>query len=130
VPLAEPSKELAARVLSRVGVEQRLVGVTMTPMAGVQQYPIHGFAEAINFLRIGGAAEALASGPRASIPYVDPKVLRRWVEEVFGDTDLAHAIEELINNGDSYADTIVRIRELMERRLSQSEAALRDENST
>jgi hypothetical protein len=124
VSLSEPSQELAARVLSSVGVEQRLVGARMTPMAGVQQHPIHSFAEAIGFLQIGSAAEVLASGPGASIPYVEPNVLRRWVEEVFGDTDLADAIGELINKGDNYAATIGRIRDLMERRLSQCEAVL------
>ena len=124
--LPEPSEELATRILSRLGVEERLVGARMSPMSGVQQYPIHGFREAVNFLKLDSAAEVLAWGPRASVPYVDPKVLRLWVEEVFGDTNLAEAIGEVIGEGDNYPGTIGRSRELMKQRLEQCEALLED----
>lgn len=124
--LPEPSEELAARLLSRLGLEERLVGAKMSPMSGVQQYPIHGFREAVNFLKLDSAAEILSWGPRASVPYVDPKVLRLWVEEVFGDTDLAEAIGEVIGEGGNYPGTIGRARELMKQRLDQCEALLED----
>jgi hypothetical protein len=126
VVLSEPSVELATRLLSRLGVEERLVGTKMSPMSGVQQYPIHGFREAVNFLKLDSAAEVLSWGPRASVPYVDPKVLQLWVQEVFRDTDLAEAIGEVIGEGDSYAGTIGRARELMKHRLDQCEALLED----
>jgi hypothetical protein len=129
VPLSEPPEELVTKLLSRVGLEERLVGLKMTPMSGVQQYPIHGFRQAVNFLRLDSAGEVLAMGPRASIPYVDPKVLERWVAEVFGDTDLADAIGEATNRGNNYVDRMGRIRELMEQRLSQCEATLGDEST-
>lgn len=129
MPLSEPPEELVTKLLSRVGLEERLVGLKMTPMSGVQQYPIHGFRQAVNFLRLDSAGEVLAMGPRASIPYVDPKVLERWVAEVFGDTDLADAIRKATNRGNNYVERMGRIRELMEQRLNQCEAALGDESS-
>lgn len=110
--------------MSRVRFEERLFGARMTPMAGVQQYPIYGLREAVNFLQVRGSAEVLAAGPTASIPYIDPKVLTRWVEEAFGDTDLADAMGEVISEGDHYPQTICRIRELMAQRLSQCQAVL------
>jgi hypothetical protein len=100
------------------------VGAKMSPMAGVQQYPIYSLLEAVNFLRVQSAAQVLAAGPTASIPYVDPKVLRRWVEEAFGDTDLADAMREVISQGDPYPQTIVRLRELMAQRLSRCQVVL------
>ncbi len=124
MPLSDPSQELAVKLLSRVGFEERLVGAKMSPMAGVQQYPIYGLAEAVNFLRVQSAAQVLAAGPTASIPYVDPKVLRRWVDKAFGDTDLAEAMREVISEGDPYPQTIVRLRELMARRLSQCQVVV------
>ena len=128
MPLSDPSQELAAKLMSRVGIEERLVGTKMSPMAGVQQYPIYGLREAVNFLQVDSAAEVLAAGPTASIPYVDPKVLRRWVEEVFGDTDLADAMGEVISEGDHYPQTICRVRELMAQRLSQCQAVLTNDD--
>lgn len=104
------------------------MGAKMSPMAGVQQYPIYGLLEAVNFLRVESAGQVLAAGPTASIPYVDPKVLRRWVEEVFGDTDLADAMEEVISEGDHYPQTIGRVRELMAQRLSQCQAVLTNDD--
>jgi len=129
VPLSEPTEELVTKLLSPVGAGEHLVGLKMTPMSGVQQYPIHGFRQAVNFLRLDSAGEVLAMGPRASIPYVEPKVLERWVAEVFGDTDLADAIREATNRGNYYVERMDSIRELMEQRLSQCEAALRDEST-
>lgn len=122
--LPEPSEELATRLLCRLGVGERLVGVKMSPMSGVQQYPIYGFREAVNFLKLDSAAEVLSWAPHVSVPFVDPKVLRLWVEEVFGDSDLAEAIGKVIGEGHSHAETIGRARELMKQRLEQCEALL------
>lgn len=126
--LSDPSPELAAKLMSRVRTEECLVGAQMTPMAGVHQYRIYGLGEAINFLQVESAAQVLAAGPTASIPYVDPQVLRRWVEETFGDIDLAHAMEEVISEGDHYPQTISRLRELMAQRLRQCQAVLTNDD--
>jgi len=99
-------------------------------MTGVRQCPVYGFREAVNLLQVGSAAEVLAWGPRASVPYVDPKVLRMWIEEVFGDTELAEAIGEVIHAGDNYPEAMGRIRELMGQRLRQCEAVLEAHKST
>ncbi len=124
--LSQPSEELAARLVAKVGYEKRLVGVRMTPMAGVLEFPIYGLEEAVNFLQVDSFEEVLAGGPRASIPYVDPNALKRWVEEVFGDTELAEALGDAIEEGTNYVETIRPIKGLMEQRLSQCKAVLED----
>ena len=124
VTLSEPSRELATRFVSKVVFEERIVGARMTPMAGVLQRPIHGIEEAANFLQIETLEEVSAAGPRASIPYIDPRVLKTWVEEVFADTELAQAIGAAIDEGSNYVDTMKPIKELMDQRLEQCKAVL------
>jgi hypothetical protein len=127
--LSEPSKELAAKVLGKVGFHERLVGVRMTPMAGALQQPIHGFQEATNFLHIDSLDHVLAAGPRASVAYIDPTALKRWVGEVFGDTELAEAMGEAIEKCNSYVETIRPVRQLMEQRLNQCKAVVKGEGA-
>ncbi len=122
--LSEPSKELATRLLAEVSFEERLRAANLTPMAGARQHSIYGFRQAVNFLRIEELEDLMAAGPRASIAYVDPDALRRWVAEVFGDTELADAIGGAIAEGTSYVETMRPVKELMEYRLSQCEAVL------
>jgi hypothetical protein len=128
VRLSEPSRELAARILAKVGFEERLVGARMTPMSGVQEYPMYRFREAVNFLQVRSAREVVVAGPSASIPYVDPNILGKWVEEVFADTELAEAIREVVDGGGNCMDTIGRVSDLMRRRLEQCEAALQHDD--
>lgn len=129
VTLSEPSRELATRFVSKVAFEERIVGARMTPMAGVLQRPIHGIEEAANFLQIETLEEVSAAGPRASIPYIDPKRLKEWVEDVFGDTELAQAMGVAIDEGTNYVDTVKPIKELMDQRLEQCKAVLRQNSS-
>lgn len=124
VRLSEPSRELAARLLGEIGFEERLRAANLTPMAGAREHSIYGFRQAVNFLRIDEFEDLMAAGPRASIAYVDPDALRRWVAEVFGDMELADAIGKAIAEGSSYVETMRPVKALMEHRLSQCEAVL------
>jgi hypothetical protein len=124
VTLSEPSKELAIRLLGDVSFEEGLRAGNLTPMRGTLQHSIYGFRQAVNFLRIDEFEDLVAAGPRASVAYIHPDALRRWVAEVLGDTELADAIGEAIAEGTNYVETMRPVKELMEHRLSQCESVL------
>jgi hypothetical protein len=129
VTLSEPSKELATRLLGEVSFEERLRAANLTPMGGTREQSIYGFRQAVNFLRIDEFEDLVAAGPRASVAYIHPDALRRWVAEVLGDTELAEAIGEAIADATNYVEIVRPVKELMEHRLSQCEAVLADKGS-
>jgi len=53
--------------------------------------------------------------------FVEPRDLERWVGETLGDKELAEAISEKIKDGNSYAERILPIRELLKNRLRKCE---------
>ena len=91
IELSEPSRDLAARALRKVGVEERLVGITMSGMAGNSPFPLYSLEQAANFLGMSNWKGAMHPSSRTSVAYIEPKALKRWVDEVFGDTELAQA---------------------------------------
>ncbi|NIN69541.1 MAG: hypothetical protein GTO63_33640 [Anaerolineae bacterium] len=122
--LSEPSKELAIRLLGDVSFEERLRAANLTPMRGSLEHSIYGFRQAVNFLRIDEFEDLVAAGPRASVAYIHPDALRKWVAEVLGDTELADAIGEAIAEGANYVEIMRPVKELMEHRLSQCDSVL------
>ncbi|MGD8624769.1 MAG: hypothetical protein PVF47_11870 [Anaerolineae bacterium] len=95
-------------------------------MAGNVEQPMHSLQDAARFLHMEPLDRVLAAGPKASVPYVDPKVLQRWVTEVFGDLELGDAIEEKIESGQNYREKAEAIRELLSQRMSQARVVLED----
>jgi hypothetical protein len=95
-------------------------------MAGNVEQPMHSLQDAERFLRMEPLDRVLAAGPRASVPYVDPRALQRWVTEVFGDPALGDAIGKEIEAGGNYRERAEAIRQLLDRRMSQARAVLED----
>jgi hypothetical protein len=122
--LAPPSNELAARILTPVSFEQRLVGVRMTPMAGNVEQPIVSISEAAAFLQMASLEQVIAAGPRASVPYIDPKALQAWVLDALDDQELSKAIEEEVAKGTNYREQADSTRELLKLRVEQAKAIL------
>lgn len=122
--LSPPSKELAARILAPVSFEQRLVGVKMTPMAGNVEQPIVSIPEAAAFLQIASLERVIAAGPRASVPYIDPKALQAWILDVLDDQELSEAIEAQVAKGTNYREQAESARELLKLRIEQAKAVL------
>jgi hypothetical protein len=95
-------------------------------MAGNVEQPMHSLHDAAHFLRMEPLDRVLAAGPRASVPYVDPRALQRWVTEVFADPELGEAIGQKIEDGQNYRERADAIRQLLSHRMNQARAVLED----
>jgi len=124
IELSQPSKELAARVLTPVSFKQRLLGVKMTPMAGNVEQPLVSMQEVVSFLQMASLEKVLAAGPRASVPYVDTKTLQAWILDVFSDQELGQAIAEQTSKARNYREQAELARELLRLRVEQARAVL------
>jgi len=120
--LSPPSEDLARRILTEVRWEERIEGYFEAPMRGRLREFIFKFQDAANLLRVD------VSDPwstRSGIfGYFEFNELQAWVHDVFGDTELAAAIGEIIAADKSLKERIEGIKSLMEHRLRQCEEAL------
>lgn len=122
--LAEPSKDLAARLLSELDYEKRLVGYEMSPATGNAQRSLYSLQEAYDFLKMGEADDLLLRGGGALIGYLDLDELRQWVGDVLGDQDLAAAVGQAVADAENYRDRLLEVRQLVRERLDQCKAAV------
>jgi hypothetical protein len=123
VTLSEPKPELAARLLAAVGFEQRLVGLKMAAMGGSNPSELYSLNEVANFIHVDDYETALRD-QHATVGYVDPSALSRWVAEVLGDEELAAAITECAPQGAFYGSVAMSLKELLLERLAQCQAVL------
>jgi hypothetical protein len=119
----EPTPELAARLLTGVGFEQRLVGLKMGAMGGSNPSELYTLVEAANFIHVDDYETALRD-QHATVGYIDPSALSRWVSEVLGDQELGAAILERAPRSESYGSVAMSIKQLLLDRIAQCEAVL------
>ena len=125
IQLLKPSKELAERLLARVGFKERLIGYKMTPMQGNMEESIYSFKDANDFMWFDfGELSVKTSG---SIGYIDPVKLEKWIAEVFGDKELADAIGKKAKEYSNYKARFEAIKPLMEQRLKQCREIIGEE---
>ena len=104
--LGDPSRELAMKVLTEVDFEHRLNGFILRERAGAVPITMYRFEEVVSLLN-------------DRHPRLDFNELEGWIRETIGDADLAEQIAEAIRKGDSDQDRSLRIKKLLEERLSQ-----------
>ena len=135
VQLAMPTKELALRLLDKVGFAQRLVGYKIIMLTKAKEASICSLAEAIDFTDLCCQSynkdKVLREGGRRFIARLDLNSLRDWIGLALGDKDLAEAITEELGEGCSSrrVDEMTKyflkhagpIKELMQQRLKQCE---------
>jgi len=121
--LSEPTPELAARLMGDVGFEKRLTGLKMASMGGPNPCPLHSLAEVVGFIHIGDYETAMRD-MHATVGYIDPSALARWVAEVLEDEELATAILEREAAGENYGAVAMPIKELLLERITQCRAVL------
>jgi hypothetical protein len=123
--LSAISHELAGRVLREVDFENCLTGWSMRQMSGSRQTFIYSLQELADFMKISKLDNPFSPGGGGSIGYVDMAELRTWIRDVFGDEDLAEAIEKADSGAESYAQSALEAGKLIRRRLKQCKEALR-----
>jgi hypothetical protein len=104
--LQEPSKNLAKSILTEVGFEDRLTGFILRERSGPRPAIMYRFEEVVSLL----------NDPH---PRLDFNELEGWVRETMGDEELAEQIGEAVKSARSDQDRSLRIKKLMEERLSQ-----------
>lgn len=123
--LSVPSRELAARLLSELGYDEKITAWEVEPASGWLQCYIYSLKELANFL------DAERGG---FMHFIDPDDLRAWVRKTLGDEELAHAIAELSRECEACQNSVERyrkeiavirpIKELLLARLKQCEEVL------
>jgi len=113
--LSEPSEELAARILARVGFNDRYALVMVHPHTGPLAISAYSFQEVANLLNAPGL-------------HLDLKTLAQWMEEVMGDEELATRTLEVIDKGPQERAQLTRA--LMQERLEQCRAMMEEDTDS
>lgn len=117
--LSTPTPELTESLRRNVESEERLVGIKMSVMGGANQTPLYSLASAADFLKIGTYEEAMRPNSQETIGYIDLGALEQWIRGVFGDEELANAIQAETAKGEAFGIVAPRIRELLQTRALQ-----------
>ena len=81
--------------------------------------PINTLTAAARFLRVPRYEDAIRSGSQEMIGYIDPVALAKWLRGVFGDHELADAVQAEIDTGEVFGLIAPRIKELLQARAIQ-----------
>ena len=117
--LSDVSMKLAATLLSEVQFEDRLTGRRMRQMSDGEQTFIYGLQEAVDFMKAPELGRLLSPGAGGTIGYLDFAELTRWIGEVFGDHELAQAIDDAQATAASPVEGLAVARTLIGQRLNQ-----------
>jgi len=104
--LKNPSKELAIRILAEVNFEDRLEGFSLRERSGPIPVTMYSFKEVVSLLQ-------------DTYPRIDFIELETWVRRIMNDQELADQIADSIMKGNSDQNRSLRMKKLMEERLSQ-----------
>lgn len=117
--LSMPSRELAEKCMRSLGTDERLTGLKMSLMGGSNPSPLYTLESAADFIRIGTYEEAMVPNSQSTVGYIDLEALAIWIRDMFGDQELADAIDELRASGEVYGVTADPARELLQTRVAQ-----------
>jgi len=106
VVLPEPSEELAKRLLTRVGFNERIIGYRVNWSTGPMQVTLYSFKDAVSLLSDENAR-------------ISPALLASWMREVYKDTELADKIEAAIEQGKNDKEKLELAGNFMKQRLKQ-----------
>ena len=100
------SDDLTRRILSKVSFDHRFVGGKLRRHGGIKRVTSYSFNEVVSLLN-------------DEMPMIHFSALEKWVKEIIKDRELAEKIAEAINKQKGYRNTLLSIKCLMEKRLSQ-----------
>lgn len=122
--LSDITAEMAGKLVNEVQYGNHIIGTRYHSMAGSIPVLMTYLHEVKTFLHIGSPGSLKTLGGSGAVNYVDLDKLTKWIRDVFDDQELANAIDEEIEKGNSYAERIWPIKLLIEERLSQCYAVL------
>lgn len=128
IEIAEPSPDLAGRILTEVSYPERLTGVNMHCLSGPVVVDLYSVDQAAAFLRSDELERLKDPVSGASFGYIDPKALAWWLENVLKDVELAQAIERTAGEYPHYLAQLGPMQELLVKRLQQAEQIAGIEN--
>jgi len=142
--LSSPPKELATKLLDKVGYVDRLVLYSITPKAGTQMVTFSSLGEILKFLHIyetsSGEDGVLSEESLINVNYIDLNKLQNWIDETLGDKELAKAIREEIGqecDHSNFQDIVQHfnkhispVKTLVEKRIKQCNQVAIEENET
>ena len=105
--LLQPSPELAQKILTEVGFEDRIKGYRMREHVGPLSLTMYSFEEVYNFLS-------------DDYPAVDFARLEQWFRKTFGDKELADKVAQALAESSNNQERAVKIHNLMGQRLAQA----------
>jgi hypothetical protein len=101
------SKEMATRLIAKLGYDGRLLGCEISPWSGCNDLYLFSLEEAANFL---DADPDVLSGMNGFIHLIEPDDLRNWIENQFGDSELVASINDLLRESEACQDSIERYK--------------------
>jgi hypothetical protein len=110
--LPEPSKELAARLLARVGFNDRFTATMVHPHTGPLPITAYSFQEVANLLHAPGLQ-------------IDLRTLAAWFDDAVGDEELASRTRVAIDEG-ALEKARSTVSALVQERLEQCSAMMEE----
>lgn len=110
--LSEPSEELAARLMERVGFSDRFTATMVHPHTGPLPMDVYSFQHLANLLNAPGLQ-------------IDLKALATWLDKVMGDAELAARTRAATEEGPQKKARSTA-RALMQERLEQCSAMMEE----
>jgi len=109
----------AEAVLRHVEATEALEAGILTPMAGTRPVRLFSLAEAERFLTVHDGTAVAVGGAWATVNYVDPSHLAKWVGDVLGDVELSDALGVIAATRKPYGFLVPELKTLIASRVDQ-----------
>jgi hypothetical protein len=122
--LAPVTAEQATKLLRHVEPTEALEAGILTPMAGTRAIRLFSLEEAERFLIIHDGSALAEGGAWATVNYVDPIHLAKWVGEVLGDQQLSAELATLAASREPFGFLVPELKSLIAARIEQCKKVL------
>ncbi len=122
--LATLDTKMAEKILRRVEATEALEAGILTPMAGTRPVRLFSLEQAERFLVLHDGKQVALGGAWATVNYVDPIHLAKWVGEVLGDAELSAALDTIASTRKAYGYLVPELKELIASRINEAKQAL------
>jgi len=128
--LSTPDVATAKRLMRHLDASEAVEAGILTPMAGTRPVRLFSLKEAEEFLVVYDKDTIDSDGQWATVNYIDPANLARWVEAAFGDTELASRLQEIVATRKAFGFLVPDMKALLAERIAQCEEILAPAEAT